>query len=671
MGQFDHLSEDRRSSSEHQASGEAMRLLREDIESLRHKISQQLSQDVDFLEARKHRLMDDIEALEQDLEVLKRQHLQLQQEHDVSLHQQQQAQQQLWAKRLAQALAVHFHARLQTTVQTANAQVKGLAVEAGQQQVAALDATIQSTLQSLQRDLTSYGSSLSQQINRMQSMEQQGEAILEALVARLSQQLQNQMVRSTISPGPIPDSNGMPHGYPGSARPETRTAANGHGGVQLPPTAASVSPFSPLLQDYKLAESPRTPISGVAPDPAEVARPAHTTSLGAYRSPSPNPVKPKSDQSPPSQGAKRPVPAGVQPPAPVAPTSQTLYRGLVFMVLSTMALSMHNVIVGIIGYGGRLLGQIPVDSIFPLDIPNSLLLLWLRMVFVLPLLMAIATRLYPPVWEDMRQLMRLPDKRPFYQVVASGIFLFMSQVLIYKAIADIGPGVAVTLLFMYPLVTVPLAWFLFGDRPTSLRLVVMFAISMGIVFTALPRIYMDLDGGTVSIWGVGAAILASIAFALFLVAMQLSFRQLHPVPVSLLQFSTIFILTSSILIVGSFVGLNPGEPSSSTSLFLGGLMLGLLTLLGYLFNNYGVKLMGAAQASIVASSGPVMTAILAYVITPGEKSALSFIQWMGVVLVTLGVISLSLEKLTQQRRSVRHNAAAMSPESPEGNPRHP
>ena len=199
----------------------------------------------------------------------------------------------------------------------------------------------------------------------------------------------------------------------------------------------------------------------------------------------------------------------------------------------------------------------------------------------------------------------------------------------------------------------------------------MFAISMGIVFTALPRIYMDLDAGNVSLWGVGAAILASAAFALFLVAMQLSFRRLHPVPVSLLQFSTIFIFTSLILIVGSFIGLTPGEPSSQMGLYLGGFMLGLLTLMGYLFNNYGVKLMGAAQASIVASSGPVITAILAYIVTPGEKSALSFIQWMGVVLVTLGVISLSLEKLTRQQRSGSRRPAVLTTAANQGTPHQP
>jgi drug/metabolite transporter (DMT)-like permease len=330
--------------------------------------------------------------------------------------------------------------------------------------------------------------------------------------------------------------------------------------------------------------------------------------------------------------------------------------GLLLVVLSTLLLSLHNVVVGVIGYGGQIFGRLPVDAVLPLTIPNSLLLLWLRMVVVVPLLALVAPRLYPGVWRDLRQLIYSPDRRPLVQVIASGGFLFFSQVLIYKAIADIGPGVAVTLLFMYPLFTVPLAWFLFADRPTPLRLVVMFAITMGIVFTALPRIYLDLSSNDVSLWGVGAGLLASVTFALFLVTMQLCFRRTHPVSVSLLQFCTIFVLTSAILIVGSFLGLNPGEPTQPLGLYLGAGLLGLLTLVGYLFNNYGVKLLGAAQASIVAASGPVVTAVLAFLITPGDKSALIFIQWMGIILVTLGMISLGLERLAGQRRRIRRSA---------------
>ncbi len=680
MGQLDHQPEDHRNQSEHQATGKALRLLREDLESLRQKVSNQLAQDVEYLENRKQRLMGDIEALEQDFEDLKRQHQDLQYNHQLTLTQQQQAQQQLWAKRLAQALATHLHARLQESLQTTAIQARSNqeATAAPQQQVAALDATIRSTLQSLQQDLTSYRSSLSQQISRMQSIEQQGEAILEALVTRISQQLQTQMVRPGVSNGGAATDNGISNGSYAAEYNSRSFPDNGYGTVQLPLAPRENRPVNDLLQeltDHEQTNSLREKQQQEAVHSARgryVHPPLQSPQpLGAYRSPriSPQPSTSYSTSgaespAPPVKGIVSPSSAAQVPPRPTL--SQALYRGLAFMMLSTLALSMHNVLVGIMGYGGRLWGQIPMEGIFSLNIPNSLLLLWLRMVFVLPLLMAAAAKLYPPVWEDMRQMFRDPDKRPFYQVIASGSFLFISQVLIYKAIADIGPGVAVTLLFMYPLITVPLAWFLFGDRPTPLRLVVMFAISMGIVFTALPRIYTDLNAGNVSLWGVGAAILSSFAFALFLIAMQLSFRRLHPVPVSILQFSTIFILTSLILIAGSFVGLNPGEPSSSIGLYVGGFMLGLLTLMGYLFNNYGVKLMGAAQASIVASSGPVMTAMLAYIIIPGEKSALSFIQWMGVVLVTLGVISLSLEKLAQQKRTARRKPAPLPTTTSEG-----
>lgn len=675
MGQFDQPSEDRRSPSDYQAAGDALRLLKEDLDALRQKVADQLAEDVEYLESRKQRLMGDIETLEQDFEDLKRQHQQLQQNHDQTLSQQQLAQQQLWAKRLAQALATHLHARLQESFQAAPpGQLQGDATASGQQQVMVLDATIQNALKTLQQDLNSYRCNLSQQINRMQSIEQQGEAILEALVTRLSQQLQAQMVRSSMgSEAQAPGARGYGQASnrvsPGPNPPQTM--ANGHYSVNLPPTSQARHSMHSLLQEYSPSEPPLPPSMaqgvGYRVNPrASAPQPPATHQSGR---PTPPPAGTSFANGQP--GPADPVPGTASAQVPPSTISQSLYRGLGFMVLSTLALSMHNVLVGIIGYGGRLFGQVPVEGIFNLNIPNSLMLLWLRMVFVLPLLMVIATRLYPSVWEDMRRVLRARDKRPLYQVVASGSFLFLSQVLIYKAIADVGPGVAVTLLFMYPLITVPLAWFLFGDRPTPLRLVVMFAISMGIVFTALPRIYMDLNTGSVSLAGVGAAILSSIAFALFLVAMQLSFRSLHPVPVSLLQFSTIFILTSLILIVGSFVGLNPGDPSSTVGLYMSGFMLGLLTLLGYLFNNYGVKMMGAGQASIVASSGPVITAMLAYAITPGEKSALSFIQWMGVMLVTLGVISLSLEKLAYQKRATRRKASPLPTAPSEGAPQQP
>jgi drug/metabolite transporter (DMT)-like permease/predicted nucleic acid-binding Zn-ribbon protein len=604
MGQLDNTPSNPK--DEEKAARETLRRISQDLRALQDDLSGQLNQDIVRLQGTKHRLLNDIEILEEEYQALKGEVAQLKNHKEAELSRQQLAQQQLWAKRLAQALASHLQQRLAADIYqgaTTNSSSQNGSLQNAYQLLASLDSSLNDTLHSLQQDLNSYQSSLSQQISRMHSMEQQGEAILDALVSRLSLQLQNQVAR--------PQSFAVtPNGNGGSVTSDLYRYQQIP--VQQQASAYGTRPSASLPYEH----SPERP-----PHEGHPATPSNTSASGPAVSPS-HRSSSKSNNS-----------------------TSVFQKGLIFIILSTLALSFHNVLVGIIGYGGQIFGRLPVEGIFPLNIPNSLMLLWLRMLVVLPLMVLVAGKLYPKVWSDIRKFLGARNKRPIYQVIASGCFLFMSQVLIYKAISDIGPGVAVTLLFMYPLITVPLAWFLFGDRPTPLRGLVMFAITIGIVFTALPRINTDLAVGAVSPWGVFAGLLSSAAFALYLISMQLSFRKLHPVPVSLIQFTTIFVLTSLILIGGSFFGLETGEPSSYSGLYLSGIFLGGLTLLGYLFNNYGVRLMGAAQASIVASSGPVLTAILAYIITPGEKSMLQSIQWIGVVLVTLGVLALSLERL--------------------------
>jgi len=55
--------------------------------------------------------------------------------------------------------------------------------------------------------------------------------------------------------------------------------------------------------------------------------------------------------------------------------------------------------------------------------------------------------------------------------------------------------------------------------------------------------------------------------------------------------------------------------------------------------------MGAARASIIASSGPVMTALLAFLLI---QSPLQPVQVIGILLVTGGVTALSFERMKAQ-----------------------
>lgn len=568
-----------------------LRDVTQDLQGLQTQLTDQLGQDIERLQARKQRLLSDLDILEEEYQDLQQKHEALQGNYDVALSQQQLAQQQLWAKRLAQALASHLKTRLTESIQAATPTYSGgqpPSLDNAYKLLASLDSSLSDTLRSLQQDLNSYRSTLSQQIGRMQSMEQQGEVILEALINRLSQQLQTQMMRPPMGMTPLPTLE----------PPRLRQHSN--------PVVYPGSESSP-------AGSPSLPSSHWQ----QIATPLPT--------------------SPP-----QPVSARRSAPARQPRSAQGWQRGLVCMVLATLAIALHNVWVG--GLGSRQLWGSGAGA-STLDLSQVLMLLWLRMLVVLPVIALVATRLYPEVWRDLVQLFKASDRRPLFQVILSGVFLFVSQVLIYQAIAMGGAGVAIALLFTYPLLTVPLAWCLFGDRPTPLKGVVILAVFMGVVFTVLPRLG---KGGTPFIWSVAMALLASGAFALYMIAMQLSSRRLHPVPVNIVQFTTLFVLSGLIFLGVRLQGLFQGGQTAAASgegLLMGGFVLGGLTLLWYLFNTYGVRLMGSSQAALVAAAVPILTAVVAVNLTP-VNSSLHFLQWIGVAMITLGTFALSAERLT-------------------------
>lgn len=324
--------------------------------------------------------------------------------------------------------------------------------------------------------------------------------------------------------------------------------------------------------------------------------------------------------------------------------------GFIFVLLSTVALSVHNVIVRIVGSPSNVFGFFQMGGFIKLSLGNSLLILWLRMMVVVPLLAMVANRLYSPVWTDLKKVLTSANLSPLFSAVASGCSLFLSQVLIYIAFGIFGnPGIPVTILFMYPILTVPLAWLLFGDRPSQLQISAMFAVTLGVVLAAWPNISSTQN---LSLLGVGTAVAAGVAFAFYLIFIQIAFqKRIPPVPASLIQFATIFVLCnlSLIFLPQDFLSLKI-QANQQIGLLIGAILLGVLTLLGYLLNNFAVKYMGAAQASIVSSMGPALTAVLALLIIPSNKTVLQGVQWAGIILVTLAVGALSFERLHSRTR---------------------
>ncbi|MDJ1184790.1 DMT family transporter [Roseofilum casamattae] len=340
-------------------------------------------------------------------------------------------------------------------------------------------------------------------------------------------------------------------------------------------------------------------------------------------------------------------PAVAAAPAKTQKESQVL-TGLLLAFLSACVLSLFNVTLKILlkvsPNPREVLGMFEVQGLITPGLGNSLLILFVRMIVVMLVFPLLATFLYPSVWDDLKRFIQSNDYSQMLKVVGSGFFLFLSQVFIYIAIGNIPTGIAITIFFIYPIVIIFASWALFGDRPTLARLVAMVVIGAGGIL-ALPQGGVE---GNIEL-GISAAIAAGVTFAGYVLLVGLGTKKLHPIPFTMVSFAAIFIFSgiSLLLPLPPELGVSI-ESGTQLGLLGGGAVLGILTLGSYLLNNFAIRFAGPALASIVGTSGPALTALFGLFVI-GE--ALGNQQWLGLGLVTLGVLGISLEKMLAPKKA--------------------
>ncbi|ASC74079.1 Metabolite Transporter protein [Halomicronema hongdechloris C2206] len=547
-----------------QGSAEAEAILQgitQQLQGLQETVAAQLGDDIGRLQQQKQQLLAEITQLQQECQ-------RLQADHDVTLSRQQLAQQQLWAKQLAQALMVQLQARLSQSGATST-------LPQTAEQLGTLDASLHRTLQTLQQDLNSYQSSLSQQVSRMHSMEHQGEAILEALVHRLSQQLQEQLQQPLPRTPPSPATHALHPAAAVPSAPSHRDAASRLGRRSVEHLAASDSRrLSPRRS--------RRPLLGPGP-----------------------------------------------------------------LWLWPLSLALHSVLVGVVAWGGTL-GGVTTAAVLPMTWPNLLALVWWRDgTTLLPLTALLAHWQHPHVWQEIRQLWQLTDRRPLGRVLASGGFLFVSLVLCFQGIAQAGPAVAIALLCGYPLISDPLEAFLRGHSPSALTTMALFALVMGLVFTATG----------VSWPGIAFPLLAAAAYGLYWLTQYLSqlsrlgpgadlrpAQPLHPMTITLLQTGVLFLLATAAVLLSAVSGMAVIPTENPMGFYGAGLGLAGLAVLGHWASSRGP----AWRQALVPATVPLLTALLAVVCLPSAP-VLGPIQWIGIVLISLGLITSGRERWLRQR----------------------
>ncbi|MEG4235838.1 EamA family transporter [Microcoleus sp. Pol11C3] len=364
-----------------------------------------------------------------------------------------------------------------------------------------------------------------------------------------------------------------------------------------------------------------------------------------------NSVRPQLLQATRVETPREPVPQTSSAPAAPVKASSQVQTGLVLALSSAVVLALFNVCLRLLikGKNPRMVfGLFEFPGVVTPGLGNSLLILLMRLIVVMALMPILATFLYPSVWKDIRRLFQSGDRALWSKVLGSAFFLFLSQVLIYLAIGNIPVGIAITIFFIYPIVTVLGSWILFGSRPSRVGFLAIFGITVGLILAGLPSFAGPAPGGGNVGVGVTAALASGITFAGYVLVTQMPAGKLHPIPFSLVNFAAIFVFSSLSLCVPVSENFSPKiDQNVWPGLIMGGVVLGVLTLFSYLLSNFASRFAGATLASIIGTLGPAMTALFAFIIL-NEK--LQPVAILGMAVVTLSVAAMSVERMTAPQK---------------------
>ena len=314
--------------------------------------------------------------------------------------------------------------------------------------------------------------------------------------------------------------------------------------------------------------------------------------------------------------------------------------GFAIVLLSSLCFCVQNVIVRVLFNSHSLFGLVQTGGFVTPTLPHSFLLMFLRMLWAVPLMAVLASKLYAPTWSEMQRLCQKEHRSSLGQGLIGGGLMFLYLALLYISVGLLPTGIAMTLFFTYPVFTAFFSWQWFGQRPTGFRWTVMGTVLFGGMLT-LP--YAAIAPGSQDTMGILTGIGSGIAYALYTTNAQRSLESIHPVPFTWISFTTTLILSAASF---PFWQLQAAQLDWQP-LWVGALLSALATFGGHLFKNIGIRSIGATPAATISASNPAFTAILAWV---AIQEHLNGLQWIGIAIVTLSVALLSQERRFSSRR---------------------
>lgn len=265
---------------------------------------------------------------------------------------------------------------------------------------------------------------------------------------------------------------------------------------------------------------------------------------------------------------------------------------------------------------------------------DSISLLALRMVFSLPLFLILA-------WWSLRKKQSAytaPTRREWIYIALLGVMgYYLASMLDFLGLQYIGASLERLILFVYPTMVLLISAVLFKQAIHQDQYIALVLTYVGVALAFIGGIKFN-DRQDLFL-GSGLIFLSAFVYACYLIG---SGRLLPKV--GTLRFTSYAMISASVGVLIHHGLLYQWRlfHFAPEVYQLSIVMAVLSTVLPAFMISEGIRLIGAGNAAIIGSVGPISTIVLAYIFL-GER--LGLWQWVGAALVITGVLWISLRKL--------------------------